>query len=123
MARTESDTDAQENRSRPQPGFSGGTALYAGGAIAQQQPSRELQRPTVTGSSIKRTDVETASPVQTITRDDIEKSGKTSIAEVILSLNGINQGSVPLSFGRGLAAGASGVSMHRHQPPPALQPR
>ena len=90
--------------------FSGSAALYGTAAVAQQDP-QELQRVTVTGSNIKRTDAETASPVQTITRQDIEKSGKTTIADVILGLNASNNGSVPLSFGNGFAAGASGVSL------------
>lgn len=90
--------------------FSGSAALYGTTAIAQQT-SQELNRVTVTGSNIKRTDAETASPVQTITRDDIQKSGKTTIAEVILGLNGNSNGSVPLSFGVGFAAGGSGVSL------------
>ena len=90
--------------------FGGTTALYGGAAIAQQT-TQELQRVTVTGSNIKRTDTETASPVQTITREDIQKSGKTTIADVILGLNGASNGSVPLSFGVGFAAGSSGVSL------------
>ena len=53
--------------------FGGTAALYGGAAIAQQS-TQELQRVTVTGSNIKRTDTETASPVQILTRDDIEKT-------------------------------------------------
>ena len=90
--------------------FSGSAALYGSAAMAQQS-TQELQRVTVTGSNIKRTDAETASPVQTITRDDIQRSGKTTVADVILGLNGNSNGSVPLSFGVGFAAGASGVSL------------
>jgi iron complex outermembrane receptor protein len=90
--------------------FSGTAALYGSAAFAQQT-TQELQRVTVTGSNIKRTDAETASPVQTITREDIQKSGKTTIADVILGLNGASNGSVPLSFGVGFAAGGSGVSL------------
>jgi iron complex outermembrane receptor protein len=90
--------------------FSGSAALYSTAVVAQQT-AQELQRVTVTGSNIKRTDTETASPVQTITREDIQKSGKTTIAEVILGLNGNSNGSVPISFGVGFAAGASGVSL------------
>lgn len=90
--------------------FSGSAALYASSAIAQQT-TQELQRVTVTGSNIKRTDTETASPVQVITREDIQQSGKTTIADVILGLNGNSNGSVPLSFGVGFGAGGSGVSL------------
>lgn len=90
--------------------FSGTAALVSAPTFAQQA-TQELQRVTVTGSNIKRTDSETASPVQTITREDIQKSGATTIADVILGLNGNSNGSVPLSFGVGFAAGASGVSL------------
>ena len=94
--------------------FSGTAAAMAGGAAFAQQADQapvKLERVEVTGSNIKRTDVETASPVQTITREDIQASGKTTIADVILGLNGASNGSVPLSFGVGFAAGASGVSL------------
>ena len=52
-----------------------------GTATAQQ--TEQLERVTITGSNIKRTDTETASPVQVITRSDIEKTGKQSIQEVL----------------------------------------
>ena len=42
---------------------------------------------TITGSNIKRTDAETASPVQVITREDIVKTGKQSLAEVSVAEN------------------------------------
>ena len=82
-------------------------------ALGQQQQgtTQELQRVTVTGTNIKRTDTETASPVQVLTRDDIQRSGAATIADVIQSLNGNNNGSVPISFGVGFAAGASGASL------------
>ena len=44
------------------------------------------QRVVVTGSLISRTDIETATPVQVITSADIQKSGKTSIAELLSDL-------------------------------------
>ncbi|WP_427913176.1 TonB-dependent receptor [Ramlibacter sp. MMS24-I3-19] len=82
--------------------------------IAQEtlaQNQQNLQRVEVTGSNIKRSDSETASPVQVITRDQIERTGKTTIADVLLSLPFSNNGSVPLTFANGFAAGGSGVSM------------
>ncbi|MDE2298752.1 MAG: hypothetical protein KGK18_11365, partial [Burkholderiales bacterium] len=64
--------------------FGGTTAFYGGTAFAQSQPAtQELQRVTVTGSNIRRTDTETPSPVQVITEADIKKSGYTSISEVL----------------------------------------
>ncbi len=88
-----------------------GTAAMVGSPAFAQQATQELQRVTVTGSNIARTDTETASPVEIVTRADIEKSGKASLAEVILGLNANSNGAVPLSFGVGFAAGASGVSL------------
>ncbi len=90
--------------------FSGSAALYGSAAVAQQT-AQELQRVTVTGSNIKRTDTETASPVQVITRDDIEKTGKQSIQEVLRGITADGQGSIPSSFSNGFASGSAAVSL------------
>lgn len=90
--------------------FGGTAALYGGAAIAQQS-TQELQRVTVTGSNIKRTDTETASPVQILTRDDIEKTGKQSIQEVLRSITADGQGSISSSFSNGFASGSAAVSL------------
>ena len=83
-------------------------ALTATAAWGQAQ---KVERIEVTGSNIKRVDAETASPVQILKREDIEKSGATSVSEVIRSLPVDNNGSVSDAFGIGFAAGASGVSL------------
>jgi iron complex outermembrane receptor protein len=90
--------------------FSGTAALYSPGSIAQQT-TQELQRVTVTGSNIKRTDTETASPVQILTRSDIEKTGKQSIQEVLRGITADGQGSIPSSFSNGFASGSAAVSL------------
>jgi len=90
--------------------FSGTAALVSAPTFAQQQ-TQELQRVTVTGSNIKRTDTETASPVQVLTRDDIEKTGKQSIQEVLRSITADGQGSIPSSFSNGFASGSAAVSL------------
>lgn len=59
-------------------------ALAASLAQAQQAP----QRVEVTGSSIKRIDGETALPVQTLRREDIDKLGVTTAAELLQTLSG-----------------------------------
>lgn len=89
----------------------GGTAALCGGAALAQQATQELQRITVTGSNIKRTDTETASPVQVLTRDDIEKTGKQSIQEVLRGVTADGQGSIPTSFSNGFASGSAAVSL------------
>ncbi|MDB5871987.1 MAG: hypothetical protein JWQ07_1429 [Ramlibacter sp.] len=82
--------------------------------VAQEtlaQSSSSLQRVEITGSNIRRSDTETASPVQTITREEIQNSGKASVAEYLQTLAVDNQGSVPTTFGNGFAPGASGISL------------
>ncbi|MEO8311854.1 MAG: TonB-dependent receptor [Caldimonas sp.] len=80
-------------------------------STATAQQTQQLERVTITGSNIKRTDTETASPVQVITRQEIEKSGKQSIQEVLRSVTADGQGSLPSSFSNGFAAGSSAVSL------------
>jgi len=91
----------------------GGVLLSAGQtAVAQNAPpTQTLERVTVTGSNIKRTDTETASPVQIMTRQDIEKTGKQSIQEVLRSVTADGQGSIPSSFSNGFASGSAAVSL------------
>ncbi|UGQ47367.1 TonB-dependent receptor [Massilia endophytica] len=70
-----------------------------------------MQRVEITGTNIRRAQAETASPVQTLNRADLEKSGRTTVAELLQTLAVDNQGSVPTTFGNGFAAGASGISL------------
>jgi iron complex outermembrane receptor protein len=66
-------------------GMVAGAGLYAHAAMAQdtQQP---IARVEVTGSSIKRADVEGSLPVQMVTRDDIKRTGATNTAELLTTL-------------------------------------
>lgn len=78
--------------------------------LAQVAPT-PVARVEITGSNIRRAQAETASSVLTVNRADIERSGKTSVAELLQTLAVDNQGSVPVNFGSGFAAGASGISL------------
>lgn len=71
--------------------FGGGMALSAVPAMAQQQEpqAQELQRVEITGSSVRRIQGETALPVQVMNRQDVEKTGATSVAELIQKLPAI----------------------------------
>jgi iron complex outermembrane receptor protein len=89
----------------------GGFLLSAGQVAYAQDNTQTLERVTVTGSNIKRTDTETASPVQIITRQDIERTGKQSIQEVLRSVTADGQGSLPSSFTNGFASGSAAVSL------------
>jgi iron complex outermembrane receptor protein len=97
--------------------FAGGAAaslgLLAQAAQAQDQvpAPAPVARVEITGSNIRRAQAETASAVQTLNRADIEKSGRTTVAELLQTLAVDNAGSVPTSFGGGFAQGASGISL------------
>jgi iron complex outermembrane recepter protein len=88
-----------------------GVGLLAQPAMAQDASGSSMQRVEITGSNIRRAQTETASAVQTLKREDIERSGKTSVAELLQTLAIDNQGSVPMTFGSGFASGASGISL------------
>ncbi len=80
-------------------------------AAPAEQQAQKQERIEVTGSSIRRTDAETASPVQVITREEISRSGKQTIAEVIQTVSANNQGSIPGAFTAGFASGSAAVSL------------
>lgn len=86
------------------------TMMVAQDTLAQGQTS--LQRVEVTGSNIKRTDTETASPVQVITKEELDQSGKGTVAEFLQTLTSDGQGSVPFTYGRGFSGATSaGISL------------
>jgi iron complex outermembrane receptor protein len=92
-------------------GACAGLGLLAQAAQAQDQAQQPVARVEITGSNIRRAQAETASAVQTLSRADIEKSGRTTVAELLQTLAVDNQGSVPTTFGAGFAQGASGISL------------
>ncbi|MDC8770159.1 TonB-dependent receptor [Roseateles albus] len=59
--------------------YAGGLAITGSAAMAQES----LERVSVTGSSIKRLDAETALPVTVITRAQIEASGATNTEDLL----------------------------------------
>jgi iron complex outermembrane recepter protein len=91
-----------------------GSALLALPSLAAAQGTPEAaasQRIEVTGSRIKRVDAETASPVQVINREEIERTGKQSIQEVLRGVTADGQGSIPPSFTAGFATGSAAISL------------
>lgn len=93
-----------------------GVALLTLPVAGQAQAQEAAQPPIVarieiTGTNIRRAQTETASSVQTLSRTDIERSGKSTVAELLQTLAVDNQGSVPTTFGNGFAQGASGISL------------
>lgn len=92
--------------------FVGGVAgLTIASTAAVAQEVQKGERIEVTGSNIRRAQTETASPVQTITREDLARSGKSTVSEYLQTLALDNAGSVPTTFGNGFSASGSGISL------------
>ncbi|MDO6611753.1 TonB-dependent receptor [Shewanella sp. 1_MG-2023] len=77
-------------------------SVFSGSVIAEEAQAEKVERIAVTGSRIKRTDMETASPVTVIDASAIIASGATSIDDVLQKMTssggamtnaGINNGS------------------------------
>lgn len=82
--------------------FGSGLTLCAGIAMAQ-----DVQRVEITGSAIKRVAAEGALPVQTIRRDEIDRSGVTSVVELMQRLSVVQGG---MTEGDGIGGGGGGVA-------------
>lgn len=94
----------------------GGLAIVGTTAVAQQssppsQTQQQLERITITGSNIRRTDQETVAPVEIITREQIERSGRPTVADVLRTIPANTGGSFNESFSNSFAPGAAGISL------------
>jgi iron complex outermembrane recepter protein len=91
---------------------SAGVAFAANAQNTQDsQSTKTLEKVVVTGSSIPRTDLETASPVTVITSKDLQMSGQPTVADFLQRMSVDGQGSIPSTFGNGFASGATAVSL------------
>lgn len=94
--------------------FAGGFGFAAQAQQAQQDPKKEVtkvERVEVTGSNIRRTDTETVAPVEVITREQIQRTGQPTIADVLRNLPANSGGSFGESFSNSFAPGAAGLSL------------
>lgn len=90
------------------PAFAQTAAAPAGAASAPDQ----MQRVEITGSRIKQIDIETASPVQVIRREDIRKSGVTNVQELLNNMTSTSSGTATdISASNSFAPGASQASL------------
>lgn len=117
---------AVRTRHLPAPGSVLAIAIamaLAGTAAAQEAPAAEpqgseatrtLDRISVTGSRIKRTDIETALPVTVIQKEEIEAQGISSAEQLLMYMNVAGNGADNLSANAGIAPpdlrGNNGVS-------------
>src|SRR6476646_953780 len=82
-------------------------AQDAGNAANANQKSQSLETIVVTGSNIRRVDIETANPVVTIDRAAIQQSGKLTLGDLVQDLPAVNG---PVTNPRVTNGGDTGVS-------------
>jgi iron complex outermembrane recepter protein len=88
------------------------TFIASGFAHAQTAQPQKVEKVEVTGSNIKRVDNESATPITIISREDIVKSGATSLNEVLQNITssgvgGFSETNTNLSSG----GGSAGISL------------
>lgn len=87
--------------------------VFVSVAAPTESGSDTLGLPTIeiTGTRIKRTDPETSSPVEVISRAEIERSGQRTLSEVVRGITADNNGSIGLGNVSGFAQGSTAVSL------------
>jgi iron complex outermembrane receptor protein len=80
--------------------------------LAQQTAAdAPIQKVTVTGSNIRRIDAETATPVQIIKRDEIQRLGVNSVKELLDTLTASTSAFSDIGGSNSFASGASGAEL------------
>ena len=64
----------------------GGSVAFAQDTTGTQTNAQQLDRIEVTGSRIRQVDIETAQPVVTISREDIQASGFNTVADILQNI-------------------------------------
>lgn len=64
----------------------GASAILTNSAVAQEEQDETLEEITVTGTAIKRSNLNSALPVQTITADQFQREGITNAGDLIASI-------------------------------------
>lgn len=87
------------------------TAALSTTAVAQEtEEAKKVERIEVTGSRIKRTDMETAQPVLAISSEDIARSGLVSVGDVLKEIS-TNGAALGLQTNNGNTSGVSRVNL------------
>jgi iron complex outermembrane receptor protein len=79
------------------------------GETSDDQPG--LPSIEITGTRIKRADAETSSPVDVVTRQDIERSGQRTLSDIVRGITADNNGSIGPGNVSGFAQGSTGVAL------------
>jgi len=82
-------------------GASATAAISAPAFAAEEDSAEKVERIEVTGSRIKRTDLETASPISVFSSEDIEASGLTTIEDFVQNIPAMNGGALGSSVNNG----------------------
>ena len=90
---------------------SGRGAVAASTDAAAESNPATVGEIVVTGSLIRRTGVETPSPVTVLTAESLQRSGITTIADALRTISADNSGTIPAAFSNGFAAGSSAVAL------------
>ncbi|MDH5632507.1 MAG: TonB-dependent receptor [Gammaproteobacteria bacterium] len=77
----------------------------------KDEDAAKLDKVQVTGSHIKRTDMEGPSPVLVIDKEDIERSGVSTVSELLQNLTSNGGGAYDEKFSNSFAPGSSAISM------------
>ena len=77
---------------------------------AAEEDGAKVERISVTGSRLKRTDLETAQPLLNISRADIDRSGLSSLSNLLKEIS-TNGASLGLQTNNGNTGGAATVSL------------
>ncbi len=88
-----------------------GTAAFAQDGSTDQAKSKTLETVTVTGSLIRRVDVETASPVVTIDRAQIQATGKQTLGDLVQQLPAMTGGNVNPQVNNSGGTGNSSINL------------
>ncbi|MEP6940081.1 MAG: TonB-dependent receptor [Rudaea sp.] len=86
-------------------------SAYAQSADGADQKSQSLETIVVTGSNIRRVDIETANPVLTIDHAAIEKSGKLTLGDLVQALPSMAGAATNPNVNNGGGTGASTISL------------
>jgi len=96
--------------------YAGASAVvgYAAPALAQDaqdQSNQQLETITVTGSNIRRVDIETSNPVITIDRAAIQKTGKLTLGDLVQQLPAVTGPNVNPQINNAGGTGASSIGL------------
>jgi iron complex outermembrane receptor protein len=87
-------------------------AVSAGSVFAQAAPEKKTEKIEVTGSNIKRVDAESSAPIQVISQEEIRRSGKQTVTELLRELPVNASGGLTELTGSGsFSSGAASVSL------------